>query len=175
MEIGIKAAALLVKLGYQVEVPEHEISGRTYFSKGLIKEAKEFAVSNVNLLKDIINEKTPLIGIEPSAILSFRDEYPDLVGKELKEAAIELGKSALMFDEFIASEIDKGNISKSSLQRNQEGLSFTATAIKKRLPPSNPQLGCLPCLRITRWKKSNRDAAGWPAHLVTRKSIMNFR
>jgi Fe-S oxidoreductase len=110
VEIGIKAATLLVNLGYQVEVPQHEISGRTYLSKGLIKEAKELAIANVNLLKDIIKEDTPLIGIEPSAILSFRDEYPDLVGNELKATAIELGKSVLMFDEFIASEIEKGNI-----------------------------------------------------------------
>jgi FAD/FMN-containing dehydrogenase/Fe-S oxidoreductase len=110
VEIGIKAVGLLVKLGYQVEVPEHEISGRTYLSKGLIKEAKELAISNVNSLKEIISPETPLIGIEPSAILSFRDEYPDLVGKELKEEALTLGKSALMFDEFIASEIEKGNI-----------------------------------------------------------------
>ncbi len=110
VEIGIKATTLLVNLGFMVEVPQHEISGRTYLSKGLIKEAKELAIANVNLLKDIIKEDTPLIGIEPSAILSFRDEYPDLVGNELKATAIELGKSVLMFDEFIASEIEKGNI-----------------------------------------------------------------
>jgi Fe-S oxidoreductase len=111
VEIGIKAVDLLVTLGYKVEVTDHAISGRTYLSKGLIRQAKELAIANVNIFKDIINEEMPLIGIEPSAILSFRDEYPDLVGKELKDAALELGKSALMFDEFIASEIDKGNIS----------------------------------------------------------------
>jgi FAD/FMN-containing dehydrogenase/Fe-S oxidoreductase len=111
VEIGIKAVKLLLKLGYQVEVPEHEISGRTYLSKGLIRQAKELAISNVIALKDMISEQSPLIGIEPSAILSFRDEYPDLVGKELKETAITLGKSALMFDEFIANEIEKGEIS----------------------------------------------------------------
>jgi Fe-S oxidoreductase len=75
-----------------------------------MKEAKQLAISNVEMLKDIVSEDNPLIGIEPSAILSFRDEYPDLVGKELKPAAVRLGKSALMFDEFIASEIEKGNI-----------------------------------------------------------------
>jgi FAD/FMN-containing dehydrogenase/Fe-S oxidoreductase len=110
VEIGIKAVTLLVNLGYKVEVPEHEISGRTYLSKGLMKEAKQLAISNVEMLKDTVNEDNPLIGIEPSAILSFRDEYPDLVGKELKPAAVELGKSALMFDEFIAMEIEKRNI-----------------------------------------------------------------
>jgi len=67
VEIGIKAVKLLLMLGYQVEVPEHEISGRTYLSKGLVRQAKQLAISNVNTLKDLINEQVPLIGIEPTA------------------------------------------------------------------------------------------------------------
>jgi hypothetical protein len=42
------------------------------------------------------------LGIEPSAILGFRDEYPDLVPTHLKEAAKSLAKHALLLDEFIA-------------------------------------------------------------------------
>ncbi len=143
VEIGIKAVALLVKLGYQVEIPEHEISGRTYLSKGLIKEAKEFAIANVNSLKDIINEKTPLIGIEPSAILSYRDEYPDLVGKELKEAAIELGKSALMFDEFLASEIDKGHISNSKFTKESRRIKLHGHCHQKAIASIKPTVRML--------------------------------
>ena len=51
-----------------------------------------------------------MVGIEPSAILAFRDEYPDLVEPALQPAAIGLGKNALLFEEFITAEIDKGNI-----------------------------------------------------------------
>ncbi|TNF44212.1 MAG: FAD-binding oxidoreductase, partial [Bacteroidetes bacterium] len=109
-DIGIKAILLLTKLGYEVKIPVHKESGRTFLSKGLVRTSKKIATENVNLLKDIISEKTPLVGIEPSAILAFRDEYPDLVDSTLKTAATELGKNALLFEEFIAAEIDKGNI-----------------------------------------------------------------
>lgn len=109
-DIGIKAILLLTKLGYEVKIPVHKESGRTFLSKGLVRTAKKIATENVNLLKNMISAKTPLIGIEPSAILAFRDEYPELVDTELQPAATELGKNALLFDEFIAAEIDKGNI-----------------------------------------------------------------
>ncbi len=109
-DIGIKAILLLTKLGYEVKIPVHKESGRTFLSKGLVRMSKKIATENVNLLKDIISEKTPLVGIEPSAILAFRDEYPDLVEKDLQSAATELGKNSLLFEEFIAAEIEKGNI-----------------------------------------------------------------
>ncbi len=108
--IGVKAILLLEKLGYEVVIPQHTYSGRTYLSKGLVKKAAVLADKNVEMMKDIISEETPLIGIEPSAILSFRDEYPQLVKKELKVKALELSKNALMFDEFIMREAEKGNI-----------------------------------------------------------------
>jgi len=111
-EIGIKAITLLQKLGYQVEIPKHLESGRTFLSKGMVKKASEIARKNINLLKDVINDDTPLIGIEPSAILSFRDEYPDLAGPDLKNIARSMGKNCLMFDEFICREIGKGNINR---------------------------------------------------------------
>ncbi len=117
-EIGMKAVQLLEALGYEVAVPPHVESGRTFLSKGLLNEAKSLAIKNVDSLKGIISEETPLIGIEPSALLTFRDEYPALVYPTQKEEAIRLGKNALLFDEFIAREIDKGNID--STQFTQE-------------------------------------------------------
>lgn len=110
VEIGKKAIDLLNKLGYEVIIPNHVDSGRAYLSKGLLKDAQKLANKNVSLLKDLINENTPIIGIEPSAILTFRDEYPDLVEADLVESAKNLAKSALMIDEFIAREIDAKRI-----------------------------------------------------------------
>ncbi len=111
-DIGIKTVQLFNRLGYEVVIPQHIDSGRTYLSKGLLRKAKKIAIQNVNYLKNIITEDTPLVGIEPSAILTFRDEYPDLVGSKLKETAINLGNNALMVDEFLQKEIDQGNITK---------------------------------------------------------------
>lgn len=109
-EIGIAAVKILQTLGYEVNIPKHRPSGRTYISKGLLKKAKKIAEENVKLLRDIINDNEPLIGIEPSGILTFRDEYPDLVPEGLVESAEKLARNALMFDEFIIRELEKGKI-----------------------------------------------------------------
>lgn len=111
-DIGIKAILLLTRLGYEIRIPVHKESGRTWLSKGLIRTAKKIATENVLLLKDIVTAETPLIGIEPSAILAFRDEYPDLVDDNLRPEARKLATNALMFDEFFMREVEKGNISK---------------------------------------------------------------
>lgn len=116
-DIGIKTVQLLSRLGYEVVIPQHIESGRTFLSKGLLKKAKRIAIQNVNYLKDIVSQETPLVGIEPSAILTFRDEYPDLVGNEFKETAINLGKNALMVDEFLKKEIEKGNITQAQFTK----------------------------------------------------------
>lgn len=108
--IGITAYKLLTALGYEVVVPKHIESGRTYLSKGFVKEAKKIAEKNVELLKSLITEDTPLLGIEPSAIITFRDEYVELVDAPLQGAARELSRHALMIDEFLVSEIEAGRI-----------------------------------------------------------------
>ena len=120
VQIGIKTLQLLSKLGYQVDIIEHPESGRAHISKGMLKDAKLLAKKNVNIFKNIVSEKTPLIGIEPSAILSFRDEYPKLVEKENKEAAIELGKNAMMIEEYLAKEISKGNITADQFSEKEQ-------------------------------------------------------
>jgi FAD/FMN-containing dehydrogenase/Fe-S oxidoreductase len=116
-DIGIKAILLLNRLGYEVGIPKHRESSRTYISKGLVRDAKKIAIENVLLLKDKINEKTPLIGLEPSAILTFRDEYPELVDHNLREAAIALGSNSLLFEEFFVKEMENGNIEASQFTR----------------------------------------------------------
>lgn len=109
-DIGIKAILLLTKLGYEVKIPVHKESGRTFLSKGLLKSAKNIAIQNVKLLQDLITSETILVGIEPSAILTFRDEYPELVDSNLQQAAKNLGNNTFLFEEFISAEIEKGNI-----------------------------------------------------------------
>ena len=109
-ELGLTFAKLLLRLGYDIEIPKHVESGRAAISKGNLKLAKKFALKNVNLLKDLVSEATPLVGIEPSCILSFRDEYPDLVPAALRSQAQQLGRNALLFDEFIMREVAAGRI-----------------------------------------------------------------
>jgi FAD/FMN-containing dehydrogenase/Fe-S oxidoreductase len=110
--IGIKAILLLEELGYEVVIPEHDESGRAWLSKGLLREAKKIANKNISLLKDLVNAENPLLGIEPSAILTFRDEYVDLADDEQFAAARELAKNVFLIDEFIAAEIKGGRLDK---------------------------------------------------------------
>jgi Fe-S oxidoreductase len=109
-EIGIKAIQLLEKLGYEVIIPEHLESSRTWLSKGLVRKAKEIINKNIELLSPFVTEETPMIGIEPSAILTFRDEYIDLATDENLAKAKALSKNIFYIDEFIAKEFAAGRI-----------------------------------------------------------------
>ncbi|MEJ2004678.1 MAG: FAD-linked oxidase C-terminal domain-containing protein, partial [Cyclobacteriaceae bacterium] len=109
-EIGIKAVKLLTQLNYGVKMVDHEESGRTFFSKGLLKEARNAAEQNISRFSDLVSDDIPLIGIEPSAILSFRDEYPEIVGESLVARAKVLAECTYMIDEFLAMEADAGRI-----------------------------------------------------------------
>ncbi|GAB3176207.1 FAD-binding and (Fe-S)-binding domain-containing protein [Telluribacter humicola] len=120
VEIGQKAIMLLEKLGYEVVIPDHGPSGRPQLSKGMLRDAKKIADKNVRMLKDVVSFESPLIGIEPSAILTFRDEYPDLVSEELIEDAKALAKNTLQLDEFIAREMDAKRISKSLFKQEKK-------------------------------------------------------
>jgi len=104
VEVGQKATQLLERLGYTVMIPYHLESGRTYLSKGLVEDAREIAIRNVTLLKDVVTDDTPLVGLEPSAILTFRDEYPNLVPAELKADAQRIAKNTFLFEEWLARE-----------------------------------------------------------------------
>lgn len=109
-ELGQTFARLLSALGYQVIIPKHVESGRAAISKGCLHLASRFARRNVELLRDLVTDDTPLVGIEPSCILSFRDEYPGLVPPEMRSDAEKLGQNCLLYDEFIMREVARGNI-----------------------------------------------------------------
>jgi len=79
-------------------------------SKGMLEEARDLARKNVALFKDLITAETPLIGVEPSAILTFRDEYPDLLRGDEKTSAYHIGVHTFMIEEFLAKELDAGRI-----------------------------------------------------------------
>ena len=142
-EIGIKAIQLLEKLGYEVIIPEHIESGRAWLSKGLIRKGKEIANKNIALLHPLITAETPLIGIEPSAILTFRDEYPDLASDELLEKAKALSKNVFLIDEFIAAEIEKGNISKEQFTKEKRNIKLHGHCQQKALSSVAPSVTLL--------------------------------
>ncbi len=110
VHIGITSIRLLNKLGVRVIITKHALSGRSFISKGLLRTAQVHARKNIEKLSGMVSKERPLIGTEPSAILGFRDEFPELVGPELKEKALKLSKNALMIEEYIIQMHEAGLI-----------------------------------------------------------------
>ena len=142
-EIGIKTIRLLTALGYEVRIADIHESGRSYISKGYLRKARKIAVKNILALKDILGPEQPVIGIEPSAILSFRDEYPDLVGADLKPQAILLSRSALMLDEFLLQEMEAGRISRDSFKKGDRHLLVHGHCQQKAIASVTPMMKIL--------------------------------
>ncbi|MCX6248617.1 MAG: FAD-binding protein [Bacteroidetes bacterium] len=138
VEIGIKAICLLNALGYEVEIPRHLESGRTFISKGMVRKAKIIANKNISLLKNRITASTPLIGIEPSAILTFRDEYPELATESLIESAHRIAENTFLFDEFIMKEFDRGLIRASAFTLEERTIKLHGHCHQKALASIEP-------------------------------------
>lgn len=122
--IGIKTIELLYRLGYDVQMPPHAESGRAYLSKGMLDEARELAVKNVEDFHRLLFQEgnTPkfIIGIEPSAILGFRDEYPRLVPSALRPRAEQIAPYAVLVEEFLYAEAEAGRITSSQFKQDRQ-------------------------------------------------------
>ena len=100
------AVAVLEAAGYQVILPEKQVCcGRALISKGLLDEAKQLARQQLDALYPYAAAGLPIIGLEPSCILSFRDEYPDLLDDP--RTAV-LAQQSFLFDEFLNNELEAG-------------------------------------------------------------------
>ncbi|WP_299008863.1 FAD-binding and (Fe-S)-binding domain-containing protein [uncultured Tenacibaculum sp.] len=140
-EIGKDAVVVLEKLGYEVKTINHEESGRSYISKGFLKEAKEIANKNVNTFKELISEETPLIGIEPSAILTFRDEYLRLTDDKI--AAKKLAENCYTIEEFLAKEHTKGSIDTTKFSNETKELKIHGHCHQKALSSTHASFSIL--------------------------------
>jgi FAD/FMN-containing dehydrogenase/Fe-S oxidoreductase len=141
--IGQKTVQLLQRLGYEVIIPKHLESARTWLSKGLLRKAKKIANANVHQLAPLISEDCPLIGIEPSAILGFRDEYIDLADGALKVTARALSKHCLMLDEFLVREFDAGRIRSDQFQAKPQLIKLHGHCFQKALASVVPTVRAL--------------------------------
>ncbi len=120
--IGQKAILLLEGLGYKVNLLRHQESGRAAISKGLLLRAREIAEANVSIFSGLVSADMVLVGVEPSAILTFRDEYPDLVNERLLPAARQLAGNALLVEEFLMREVAAGRINHSQFTTEQQNI-----------------------------------------------------
>ena len=120
--IGVDAIQLLSALNYKVEVIDNVESGRAFLSKGLLEQAKILANKNVEIFKNKVSSDTPLIGIEPSAILTFKDEYLKLADDKISAGAI--SKNTFLIEEFIQQEIELGNITSEQFTLESKTIKF---------------------------------------------------
>jgi len=114
VEIGQKAIKLLNQLGYEVLIPSNIVSGRSYLSKGMVKTAKKLMEDNYDTLSNPEFSNLPIVGIEPSALVTFKDEGPKIVSKNFNAIALEIKSRTLLIDDFISDEFKKGKILKSN-------------------------------------------------------------
>jgi len=133
IHIGVAAVDLLHRLGYNVALAPHKESGRTFISKGLLRKAQKIANYNVELFSHLITEEIPLVGIEPSCILSFRDEYPELVSQALRKSSEKLSVNTLTIEEFIVREWKQGRINSSQFTDQAMNVVFHGHCQQKSL------------------------------------------
>jgi FAD/FMN-containing dehydrogenase/Fe-S oxidoreductase len=138
VDLGQKTVLLLTALGYEVHIPKHIESGRTYLSKGLVKEAKRIAIQNVRMLSEAIQDNSPILGIEPSAILTLRDEYLELVPDYLHAEAERVAENCYLIDEFLAQEVDKKKITKDLFKTDKKLIKLHGHCHQKALSSMVP-------------------------------------
>jgi Fe-S oxidoreductase len=139
-KIGIKAIKLLTGLGYKVLIAPKTLSARTYLSKGFLRKARVLIRKNIVSYRNIITAETPLVGIEPSAILGFRDEYPDLAGPDLREDAMTLGRNCFLIEEFLEREIKAGRIPQSVFTSARKSILLHGHCQQKAVTSTLPSL-----------------------------------
>ena len=102
-EVGRAAVQVLEALGYQVTlVSQKRCCGRPLISKGMLHKAKAWARQNVDALLPYAREGVPIVGVEPSCLLTFRDEYIDLLGDE---AARTVASQAFLLEELVTQAV----------------------------------------------------------------------
>ena len=131
--IGRKAVKLLNRLGVFVIMLPNKPSGRSQVSKGFLNEARKLADFNVQLLSEDRLKDIPITGIEPGAMLIFRDEYPDLVSTQNKKKATELAKRVFLIEEYLYDLLCNGNVDTSGWKAFSSKIMYHAHCHQKSL------------------------------------------
>src|SRR5690606_33218486 len=98
---------------------------RAAFSKGFLEQGRSLARENVRIFGSILaEENSVVIGVEPSAILSFRDEYPEILRGEEQAVARQLADKVQTIEEFLFSEMRKNHIGPDSFDDQQRKIAL---------------------------------------------------
>jgi Fe-S oxidoreductase len=148
-EIARAAVELLEAAGYQVVVIDRRACcGRPMVSKGLVEDARKLARKNVQALAPYARNEVPIVGTEPSCILTLRDEYIDLLPGDKDAAAI--AANCFMIDEFLARLQERGELDITWRQETGPRVLFHGHCHQKALIGVKPSMTML------------RTAGCWP-------------
>ncbi len=131
--VGQAAVQLLEALGYAVQIAPVDDDGRTYISKGFLPQARRLAEHNVKRMAPLVSAGKPLLGLEPSSLLSFRDEYPDLVRDELLGASQHLAAHSLLLEDFLWAEHQAGRIGPADFDARERQIALHGHCHQKAL------------------------------------------
>lgn len=138
-EIGEAAVRVLESAGFEVELAGTGCCGRPMISHGLLREGRKLAEKNVERLAPAIEAGAQIVGVEPSCLLTFRDEYPDLVAGEKAKA---LAENSWMLEEFLQNSHEKGELALNFKEVNRKAL-FHGHCHQKALAGAGPSLAAL--------------------------------
>ena len=99
-DVARAATLFLEACGFEVRLSNHGCCGRPMLSKGMLREAREAADATLDALAPLARDGLTIVGLEPSCLLSFRDEYASLLPGDPRVVAV--AERALLFDEFLA-------------------------------------------------------------------------
>jgi Fe-S oxidoreductase len=117
--VAIAATRFLEKSGYRVLLADKKCCGRPMISKGMLAEAKKNAAWNVDKLAPYAEKGTPIVGLEPSCLLTLRDEYPEFIRTP---AAKNVAENSFLFDEFVMREHGEGRLVLQSKRNGKQAL-----------------------------------------------------
>ena len=158
--------AVLEAAGYDVELVNGGCCGRPMISKGLLTQAREQANANIDALHAYAERGIPIVGCEPSCLLTLRDEYPESVADERAQTVAE---NSFLIDEFLAQAHAAGRLDLQFTDLSKQVL------FPRPLPPESnhrhgqrhvrPQYAA----RLPGGTHQRLAAAAWPAPSALRK------
>ena len=117
--VAITATRFLERVGYRVVLVDKKCCGRPMISKGMLGQAKENAAWNVEKLAPYAEKGTPIVGLEPSCLLTLRDEYPEFLRTDSSK---KVATSSFLLEEFVLREQGAGRLSVASNGKGRKAL-----------------------------------------------------
>ena len=138
-QIGIATVKILEAAGYEIILPDKKCCGKPMISKGMLEKAIENARYNVEHLAVYAEQGYPIVGCEPSCMLTIRDDYPDLIDDERAEL---VAKNTYTIEEFLFMLHENGELNL-DFNGNQKKILLHGHCYQKALVGTAPAIQLL--------------------------------